>query len=137
MQSQPGYQNCSITNTGIHLVQDYLAFALPKDSPYRQLFNWHLLALRESGELDKIVKRYSQVTSRGVRKEGGWGVFQASPTCGGSLGRALDLASVASGGAVLAMGLAGSLVLLVMELVAWLLAQEQGLLAKMYPRQDK
>ena len=68
--------------------------------------------------------------------EGG-SVFQASPQCGGSLGRALDLASVASGGAVLAMGLAVSLVLLVMEMVGWLLAQEKGLVGKMYSGQAK
>ena len=53
------YQECKITTIGFFVSKVEFAFALPKGSPYRQLFNDVLRRMEESGDLMRIRKQNS------------------------------------------------------------------------------
>ena len=46
---------CVITYASTLYRQGYWAFPFPKNSPYRKLFSHHLLAMRQSGQIQRLL----------------------------------------------------------------------------------
>ena len=55
------FQTCSLVSTGFSATNVAYGFALAKGSPYRKLFNYHLNAMMEDGEMQRIKGRYGKV----------------------------------------------------------------------------
>jgi len=100
LQQYKAYGDCSIVNTKFPLKTEYLAFAVPQNSPYREAFNHHLMWMIESGKMNRIVNQYAKPL----------------PSCDGRRGRPLGLESVATALLIVASGLLASLCFLILEM---------------------
>ena len=60
IKSYEAYFSCKIVDTGVSFYREQLAFAMPKKSPYFDLFYFHINRLKESGK----VQRYKQIYER-------------------------------------------------------------------------
>ena len=49
---------CTINQKDIHLSKDYFVFGFPRNWAYTELFNYHLSRMRETGEIDRLKRRY-------------------------------------------------------------------------------
>ena len=61
MQGLADFQTCSLVSTGFAATNVAYGFALAQGSPYRKLFNYHLNAMMEDGEMQRIKGRYVKV----------------------------------------------------------------------------
>ena len=53
-QTLQAYKDCLITDVGFHVVKIDAAFAVPKNSPYRNLFNFMFRKMIETGTLKRL-----------------------------------------------------------------------------------
>ena len=58
MKSLDAYKNCSVIDTGVYFFPGTITFAMPKNSPYFALFQYHLGQLREIGLLKQYHDEY-------------------------------------------------------------------------------
>ena len=100
VQTLEQYKDCSLTDPGFVFFNFDNAFAFPKDSPFKDVFNHALLKMIESGELDKIKTKYKSIYE-----------------CDGSSGRSLGISNVGFAFAVFAIGLVLCTVVLGMEIL--------------------
>ena len=56
----PEYMDCKLEDVALPITKLNLGFAFPKESPYRDIFNYGLQKMTESGDIDKIKKRHKQ-----------------------------------------------------------------------------
>ena len=89
LENTDDWKNCAVTDTKFIVNSADNAFAFPKDSPFKDLFDLALQKMVESGELERIRKSYS------VRK----------PDCGGGKGRKLGFGTTCFAMAVFVIGL--------------------------------
>ena len=54
MKRLDAYKMCDVIDTGVYFFPGTLAFAIPKNSPYFPLFQYHIGQLRETG----LIKQY-------------------------------------------------------------------------------
>ena len=98
-----GWNDCSITDA--NFVVNYLdnAFAFPKNSPFKDLFDQTLQKMIESGELQRIQRVYAS----------------KKPDCGGSKGRSLGFGTTCSALLVISIGIVACIVFLLLEIIVW------------------
>ena len=58
MKSYDAYFSCKIVDTGVSFYQEQLAFAMPKKSPYFDLFHFHINRLKENGKMQRYRQLY-------------------------------------------------------------------------------
>ena len=61
VQGLAEFQGCSLISTGFSVITTPYAFALAKGSPYRKVFNHHLIQMMEDGLMQKIINTYNKV----------------------------------------------------------------------------
>ena len=88
IKSLPEYKDCSIVDTGYQLFSFKLGFLIAKNSPFTDIFNYALSKLQESGELNRIKRKYRS-------KE---------PECGQAKGRSLGFDTIGFAFAVFVFG---------------------------------
>ena len=105
MDTIAGWHDCSISDVKFIVnYQDY-AFAFPKGSPYRDLFDLTLQKMVESGELKRIKDTYAS----------------RPPDCGGSKGRSLGFGTTCFAVAVFLVGIVACLTFWIVEVIKKLL----------------
>ena len=61
---------CVITNADTTYFKNSLAFSFQKNSPYRKLFSYFLLAMRQSGQIDKLYNMHvSKISTMKIEHE--------------------------------------------------------------------
>ena len=100
--SLPEYENCKIDHAGFFVTKMALAFSFPKTSPYREVFNYALQRMKESGEMDKIERKHK---------------LDARTCGGGGKGRTLGFKNIILVFCILGFGLLVSVVSFLVEIV--------------------
>ena len=96
------YKDCKITDVGFSLKKIYLAFAVQKNSPYREPLIRALTKMLENGEVERIKNKH----------------LGKVPECGESgKGKPIGIASVVFPIGICFLGMCGSVLSLVWELV--------------------
>ena len=61
---------CVITHAKTAYLKNSIAFSFQKNSPYRKLFSYHLLAMRQSGQIERLhTKHETYLTTRKTEHE--------------------------------------------------------------------
>ena len=60
VKSYNAYFSCMIVDTGVSFYHEQLAFAMPKKSPYLELFYVNINRLKESGKMQRYKKLYEE-----------------------------------------------------------------------------
>ena len=96
------YKDCKLDDVGFPVSKINLAFAFPKTSPYRDIFNHGLQKMMESGEIDRIRQKHKP---------------EARICGGGGKGKTLGFKNIILVFLILGLGLLLSIVSLVVEIV--------------------
>ena len=100
-RSSPHYKKCEIITLPKKYNSRYIAFTLPKDSPYLSMFNYYIDQLRENGALERIFKKWEPLP----------------PTCEDKTGKPLGFKNCLTSFLVMIIGGGLGIIILCIEVV--------------------